>query len=179
MTPQISEELRYPAGRPDRELSLTAAERGELIDQIAALPAQLRAAVAGWTDEQLDTPYRPEGWTARQVVHHLADSHIHSYTRFRFGLAEEQPTIKPYNEAIWADLTDARTAPVEWSLQLVESVHRRWVMLLRSLDESAFRRTVLHPENGVMTLDQVVQTYSWHGRHHVAHIAGLARRRGW
>ncbi|MFN0172928.1 MAG: YfiT family bacillithiol transferase [Bryobacteraceae bacterium] len=175
----MSEELRYPAGHPDRKPNLTAAERRELVDQIAAMPDQLRAAVAGWTDAQLDTPYRPEGWTARQVVHHLADSHMHSYTRFRFGLAEDHPTVKPYDEAAWANLTDARTAPVDWSLQLVESVHRRWVMLMRSLDETSFARTVIHPENGVMTLDQVLQIYSWHGRHHVAHITGLARRSGW
>lgn len=179
MTPHISEDLRYPVGRPERKPNLTAAERAVLVEQIASLPDQLRSAVAGWTDAQLDTPYRPEGWTARQVVHHLADSHMHSSLRFRLGLAEEQPTVKPYDEAVWANLTDARMAPVEWSLQLVESVHRRWVMLLRSLDETAFRRTVFHPENGVMTLDQVVQIYSWHGRHHVAHITGLAGRSGW
>jgi len=135
--------------------------------------------VAGLTDAQLDTPYRPGGWTVRQVVHHLADSHIHSYIRFKLAVTEDQPTIKPYDEARWAELKEARTAPVEVSLDLIDALHRRWVMLLENMTDADFKRAFHHPENGIMPLEPTVEMYAWHGRHHVAHIQALRGRMGW
>jgi hypothetical protein len=171
-------DLRFPIGTFQKRGTLAPAERAECIRQIAETPRLLRAAVAGLSEAQLETPYRPGGWTVRQVVHHLPDSHLNAYVRFRLALTEEQPTIKPYAEARWAELCDARTAPVEMSLVLLASLHERWVMLLRSLGEADFRRTLLHPDNGVMTLDHLLELYAWHGRHHEAHIAGLRRSGG-
>jgi hypothetical protein len=153
--------------------------RPRLIGEIEAAPAQFRAAVQGLTEQQLDTPYRPDGWTVRQVVHHLADSHLNAYIRFRLALTEDQPTIKPYDQSQWAELPDARTAPVETSLQLVDSLHQRLVLLLRSMSDADFARTFLHPKRGVMRLDTCLAMYAWHSRHHAAHIAGLRERMGW
>ncbi len=161
------------------EGEISELQRRKLIAGIAETPARLRAAVARLSPPQLDTPYRPEGWTVRQVVHHLADSHLNSYTRFRLALTEQEPTIKPYDEKLWAELTDARTAPIEPSLTLLESLHHRWVLLMRALSPSEFARTLRHPERGVMTLDEHVCLYEWHGRHHVAHITSLRERMGW
>lgn len=148
--------------------------------EIAAAPDQLRAAVAGLSPAQLDTPYRPNGWTVRQVVHHLPDSHLNAYTRIKLALTEEEPTIKPYEEARWAELPDARTGPVELSLALLEFLHQRWLLLLRNLAAADFARQFRHPEHGRMfALDEALALYAWHGEHHVAHITSLRRRMGW
>jgi hypothetical protein len=139
----------------------------------------MRAAVSGLSTAQLDTPYRDGGWTVRQVVHHVPDSHMNAYTRFRLALTESEPTIKPYDQEAWANLADSRTAPVEWSLALLEALHRRWAAMLESLADEDFSRRFRHPEIGVVTLGEVLGMYSWHGRHHVAHITGLRGRMGW
>jgi len=173
------QDLQYPIGRADRSPSLSAGERAQRIDAIASAPAQLRLAVAGLTDEQLDTPYRPGGWTVRQVVHHVADSHMNASIRFRSGFTEENPTIKPYDQKAWAELPDVRHLPVDVSLRILESMHERLVHLLQAVQPSMFARTIMHPENGPMTLDQVLNVYAWHGRHHAAHITGLRDRQGW
>ena len=173
------EDLRYPIGKVKLETDVTEVQRQQWINEIAQLPAQLKEAVKGWPAAQLDTPYRPEGWTVRQVVHHLADSHIHCYIRFRLGLTEEEPVIKPYHEVTWAELADAKTGPIELSLSLLEAIHGRWVLLLRTLPVSAFARTIRHLERGLMTLDTILNLYSWHGRHHLAHITSLRDRMGW
>lgn len=149
------------------------------VDAIAAAPAGLRAAIRGLSDEQLDTPYRPAGWTVRQLVHHVADSHMNAYTRFRLAFTEENPTIKPYEEAKWAELEDARTMPVDVSLALLDAMHERLVTLLRTAPDSHFQRTLTHPENGPMTVDALLSIYSWHGKHHVAHVTSLRERMKW
>jgi uncharacterized damage-inducible protein DinB len=153
--------------------------RSEFIQRIADAPSELKAAVQGLNDKQLDTPYREGGWTVRQVVHHLPDSHMNSYVRFRLALTEDEPTIKPYNEHLWAELSDARTAPITLSLQLLESLHERWVILLRSLKPADFSRTFRHPEHGARDLDWLLQLYAWHGRHHVAHITSVREKLKW
>ena len=172
-------DLRYPIGPFKFEGNATDGERRRFIDDIEETPARLRAAVEGFSTEQLETPYRPEGWTVRQVVHHLPDSHLNSYIRFRLALTEDEPTIKPYDETQWAELEDARKAPIDLSLTLLESLHRRWVMLLRSLTAADLARTFKHPELGVVSLERNLALYSWHGRHHVAHITSLRERMGW
>lgn len=172
-------DLRYPIGPFKFEGSVTEDQRERFIDQIEGTPAKLRAAVEGLSPEQLDTPYRPGGWTVRQVVHHLPDSHLNSYTRFKLALTEDEPTIKPYYEDRWAELDDARNAPIEISLALLGSLHQRWVLLLRSLAPQDFARTFRHPELGVVSLDKNVSLYAWHGRHHVAHITSLRERMEW
>lgn len=174
----MTSDLRYPIGRPDRTPALEPAERRAAIDAIADAPAKLRAAVAGLTDEQLDTPYRPDGWTVRQLVHHLADSHMNAYVRFRLGLTEHEPVIKPYDEKSWATLPDS-ALPVTGSLALLDALHERWVHLLRNTDDASFARRITHPENGPMSLDSMLGIYSWHGRHHTAHITALRERMGW
>lgn len=175
----MSDDLRYPIGKWTRQPTIDADTCAALIQEIAAAPPALAAAVRGLTDAQLDTPYRPGGWTPRQIVHHVADSHLNAYTRFKLGVTEDHPTIKPYNEATWAETADGRTAPVAVSLAIVENLHRRWVQFLRSLDGAAFARTVQHPDRGPMTLSDLLQLYAWHGRHHTAHITGLRQRMGW
>ncbi|HYM13065.1 MAG TPA: bacillithiol transferase BstA [Bryobacterales bacterium] len=172
-------DLRYPIGRFQFPDAVTQDQRGQFIDDIEAAPALLRAAVAGLSPEQLDTPYRPGGWTVRQVVHHVPDSHMNSYMRFRLALTENEPAIKPYDEKRWAELADARTAPLEPSLALLESLHRRWVLLLRSFQPADFARAFRHPELGLVTLERNLALYAWHGRHHVAHITSLRERMGW
>lgn len=173
------ESLRYPVGRYERPVHVTSQDRAQWLAELEALPAQLRQAVEGLSDEQLDTPYRPGGWTIRQVVHHLPDSHLNSYIRFRFALTEETPLIKPYDEATWAELTDAKSAPVNLSLTLLESLHARWVILLRSLNDAQFARTFRRPDSGDVRLDTALGLYAWHGRHHVGHILNLRKRKGW
>ncbi len=172
-------DLRYPVGKFERVHEVTEVTRREWIEAIAAAPAAVRAAVAGLGDEQLDTPYRPGGWTVRQVVHHLPDSHLNAYVRLKLALTEEEPTIKTYEEARWAELPEARTAPIEVSLALLDALHRRWVMLLEDLPAAAFGRALHHPEWGRMSVDDLLGIYAWHGRHHVAHITGLRERMGW
>jgi len=175
----MEEDLRYPIGKFSVEGEITAARRAEWIEEIAAAPEQMRAALSGLTGDQLETPYRPGGWTLRQLAHHVPDSHMNSYVRFRLALTEDQPTIKPYAEDRWAELSDARTAPVETSLALLDSLHSRWTLLLRSLTDADWIRTFRHPEIGLMTLERNLALYAWHGRHHVAHITRLRERIGW
>jgi len=172
-------DLRYPVGKFNWTGSSTETDRTHYIDSINGTPRRLREAVAGLSDEQLDTAYRPDGWTVRQVVHHLADSHMNAYVRYRLALTENEPTIKPYNEAQWAELIDAKTAPIEVSLLLLKSLHDRWVTLLKSLAPSDWSRTFRHPELGVVSLEKNLALYSWHGRHHVAHITSLRERMTW
>jgi uncharacterized damage-inducible protein DinB len=170
---------RYPIGRLERASALPAEARQQAIDTIAETPARLRAAVAGLNDQQLDTPYRDGGWTVRQLVHHVADSHMHAFLRTRYALAEQAPTITAYDEKAWAELPDTRAMPAEVSLSLLDALHQRWVHLLRATPPASFARTIQHPENGPMTVDSIVNTYSWHGRHHTAHVTGLRERMGW
>lgn len=173
------EALRFPIGPFDPSGSIAADERARYLDSIASTPARLRAAVAGLSDEQLDTPYRPDGWTVRQVVHHVPDSHLNAFVRYKLALTEENPTIKPYDEAAWATLDDARDTPIEVSLQLLEALHDRWDRLMRSMTDADFRRTLEHPEWGELSLDFMTRLYEWHGRHHVAHVTALRNRMGW
>jgi hypothetical protein len=172
--------LRYPIGDFSPPAESGDAERQAAIAVLAALPGNLRAAVSGLSDEQLATPYRPGGWTVRQLTHHVADSHMNAYVRIRLALTEDWPTIKPYEESRWAELADARTLPVEVSLSLLEALHRRWVVLLQSLGEADWQRGYVHPDMGRrQPLDAVLAMYSWHSRHHTAHIAALRSRMGW
>lgn len=172
-------DLRYPIGKFSFEVSLTNPQLQQLIDNIEQTPARLRAAVQGLSDKQLDTPYRPEGWTVRQVVHHVPDSHMNAYVRFKLALTEDEPTIRTYMEERWAELVEAKSAPVDLSLALLETLHKRWVVVLRNLKPEDFKRTFRHPELGVVTLEMNTALYSWHGRHHVAHITALRERMGW
>jgi|SRR5690242_12082504 uncharacterized damage-inducible protein DinB len=174
------DELRYPTGRFQRPTGpLSDTERRKHIDTIASTPQALRRAVEGLSDSQLDTPYRPGGWTVRQVIHHVPDSHLNAYVRFKLALTEERPTIKPYDEARWAELGDVSATPIATSLSLLDTLHERWVKLLRTVAPAEFERELVHPENGVMTLDQLLALYSWHGPHHVAHVTRLRERSGW
>jgi DinB superfamily len=174
----VETDLRYPIGKFHRVESPSDAERRDFIAAIAETPAKLRESISGLNERQLDTPYRPAGWTVRQVVHHLPDSHMNSFVRFKLALTEDEPTIKPYDEARWAELADAK-APVGPSVCLLESLHERWIALLNSLSPSDWARTFRHPERGTMTLSDNLQLYAWHGRHHVAHITALRERNGW
>lgn len=174
----MTSDLRFPIGPDLAPATTTPADRAARIAAIAALPAEFRAAVAGLTDAQLDTPYRPGGWRVRQLVHHLADSHVNGYIRLKLALTEQNPTIKPYAEALWAELADS-ALPVELSLRLLDGVHERWATILRSLAPADFARTYAHPERGPLTLDVALASYVWHGRHHTAHITALRQREGW
>ncbi len=169
---------RYPIGPMPARDATTAEERAAWIREIAAAPALLRQAVSGLDEAQLDTPYREGGWTLRQVVHHVPDSHMNAYVRMKLALTEDRPTIKPYDEARWAELADSR-GPVEGSLVLLDRLHERWVRLWEALDEAQFARTLMHPEIGAVRLDQMLASYAWHGRHHTAHITSLRTRMGW
>ncbi len=169
---------RYPIGKFRRaEANLT--DHAAAIAELTVLPENLRAAVNGLSEAQLETPYREGGWTVRQLVHHVVDSHMNSYIRMRLALTEDWPTIKPYDEKLWAQLFDASTAPVELSLNLIAALHARWVLLLRSLTDEQWQRGYVHPENGRQTLAEAAALYAWHSRHHVAHITELRKRRGW
>jgi uncharacterized damage-inducible protein DinB len=174
-------DLRYPVGKFDWDAPISDADIPRLIALIAETPGALRASVAGLSRDQLETHYRPGGWTVKQVVHHVPDSHMNAYTRFKLALTEDEPTIKPYDEAAWADLADARRVPIEVSLDLMDSLHMRWVALLQSMDPADYNRAFRHPERpGVLlTLRQLLGLYGWHGRHHVGHITSLRKREGW
>ncbi|MEO8482553.1 MAG: YfiT family bacillithiol transferase [Acidobacteriota bacterium] len=173
------EDLRFPVGDFAPPSEFNHAVRGELISQIDETPAALRGAVHRLTAEQLQTPYREGGWTLAQVVHHLPDSHANAYVRFRLALTESEPTVKPYNEAKWAELTDAASSDIESSLLMLEGIHQRWVSLLRRLTPEQWTTGFYHPERGRVTLENTLALYAWHGRHHVAHINGLRSRMGW
>ena len=175
---ESSQDLRFPTGKFQRPAELDARGRTNAIDIIAATPARLREAVNGLTPEQIETPYRPGGWTVRQVVHHVPDSHLNAFIRFKLALTEDTPTIKPYDEARWADLADT-TVPIATSLTLLEAVHERWIALLRAMTPADFERQLVHPETGRQRLDQVLALYAWHGPHHVAHVTSLRQRMGW
>ncbi len=172
-------DLRYPIGEFQFNGNASEKDRGKLLDIIESTPAKMRAAVKGFSEKQFDTPYRPGGWTVRQVVHHVPDSHLNAYIRFKLALTEEMPTIKPYDEQAWAKLEDSRTTPIETSLTLLDSVHQRMTILLRSLKTADFGRKFNHPERGPMTVDSLLALYAWHGPHHVAHITELRKREGW
>jgi hypothetical protein len=178
-TQAVAPDLRFPIGPLKPEATYSDAQRSAMIQDIADLPIKLRAALAGLNDQQLDTPYRDGGWTVRQTVHHLADSHVNSYIRFRFAATENNPTIMPYNEAVWAELPDAKHDPVEVSLKLLEGLHHRWVALLRSFRPEDWKRTLVHPERGQLDMSTNLAIYSWHSKHHVAHITELRKRKGW
>ena len=175
----ISADLRFPIGRYHSVREISSDQREEWIRELEALPGNLRSAVAGLSQTQLDTPYRPGGWTVRQVVHHLPDSHINSYCRFRLALTEHTPMVKTYEESLWAELPDARNSAVEPSLVLLEGLDGRFTALLRSMTEADFSRAFLHPELGEIRLDWTLGLYAWHSRHHVAHITNLRLREGW
>jgi uncharacterized damage-inducible protein DinB len=173
------DDLRYPIGRFSPPASSTSGIRAAQINTLRSLPDRLRSAVNGLNDSQIDTPYREGGWTVRQLVHHVFDSHANCYMRFKLALTEDWPTIKPYDEAAWAELADSKQMPVEVSLNLIDSLHARWVNLLDSLSEDDFRKGFNHPERGRQNLATTLALYDWHSRHHTAHITGLRARQGW
>ncbi len=176
----MTDDLRYPIGNFSYPGPATPADRRDRISRIERAPAELRAAVRGLSETQLDTRYRPGGWTVRQVLHHVPDSHLNALTRFKLALTEDTPTIRPYDEARWAELGDVRGTPIDTSLRLLEALHERLVILLRSLEPAQFERTLFHPErNATMTLDELLALYAWHGQHHAAHITSLRDREGW
>lgn len=174
----MTDDLRYPIGKFSWPAQpLTDGERRSAISDIAATPAKIRAAVKGLSEKQLDTPYRPGGWTVRQVVHHLPDSHLNAYTRFKLAMTEDNPVIKPYDESAWAELPDGRGPHVAESLALLEALHARWVFLLERMQPSDFQRPLKHPEHDrKLTLDMMLAMYAWHGKHHVAHVNNLRQR---
>jgi hypothetical protein len=173
------EELQYPIGRFDWTGQTTQGNRSEWLQIIAQTPSSLRAAIAGLTPEQLDVPYRDGGWTIRQVVHHYADDHLNSYIRFKLALTEDAPLIKGYSESLWAELPDARSGPVEPSLQFLSALHERWVTGFKSLQETDWQRTFVLPSRGPVSVHRLAALYAWHGLHHVAHITRLRERSGW
>ena len=172
-------DLSYPIGRFDVQRSIASEERPTLIGIIESAPGRFRGAVQGLNESQLETRYRPGGWTVRQVVHHVAESHMHASLRFRWALIDDNPAVKAYDEAKWAELYDARTSPVEPSLLALEGLHERWVSLMRSMTEAQFARTFEHSELGPLSLDRVLALYAWHSRHHSSHITSLRERMGW
>ncbi len=178
-TPSGGNDPRYPIGRHKRPDTISLEDRDYAVEAIALLPENLRNALDRLNEAQIDTPYREGGWTVRQLVHHIADSHMHAFARIRFALTENTPTILPYNEQTWSLLHDAAVAPVEWSLELIEALHARWVMLLNHLTSDQWQRSYLHPENGPTTVEEAVLLYAWHSRHHTAHIHHLRAHRGW
>jgi uncharacterized damage-inducible protein DinB len=173
------EDLRFPVGKFHYDGPPSDQQKQTFLSEIEQTPTMLRTVVKGLSDSQLDTPYRPDGWTVRQVVHHVPDSHLNAYVRFKLGLTEDDPTIKPYAEDRWAELSDTEATPIEVSLTLLDSLHDRWMRLLRSLTPEQWKRTFRHPEMGPMTLEKTLALYAWHGRHHVAHITELRKRMSW
>lgn len=174
----MSEDLRYPIGNFDKNFEFTPELKKQFIGDIEELPNNINTAIENLNDEQLDTPYRPGGWTVRQTVHHVADSHLNALTRFKLALTEDVPTIRPYDEARWAELGDS-FLPLESSLRIIEGLHLRWTTLLTSMSDEDFSRKLNHPDSGEWTLKQMLGLYSWHSRHHTAHITKLREREGW
>ena len=175
----MQKDPRYPIGKFDYNITVTKEMRSEFIKTIEALPSQLRKEVENLSQQQLDTPYRDDGWTIRQVVHHIPDSHINSYVRFKLALTEDNPQIKTYEEHLWSELQDTFNTPIEVSLNLLESLHKRWVILLNSLTDEQFEKTFQHPEWKNITLSKTLALYSWHSKHHLAHITELKKKMGW
>ncbi|MEO6132969.1 MAG: YfiT family bacillithiol transferase [Saprospiraceae bacterium] len=172
----LLEDLKYPVGKFDWSAEISEQERNQAIKKIAAFPSRIRSTVSDLTDEQLNTPYRPDGWTVRQVVHHLADSHMNAYIRFKLALTEDNPVIKPYKEAEWAKLPDSKLSP-DVSLSLLEGVHKRWVTMMDYMNESQWELGFTHPEhNRFMVLNKAVAMYAWHCEHHLGHVTGLMER---
>jgi hypothetical protein len=169
----------YPIGKFEMPKEVTPARRQEAIEEVASTPAKMRAAVKGLNDAQLDTPYRQGGWTVRQVVHHVPDSHLNAYVRLKLALTEEKPTIKPYDQEAWAKLADSNSTPIEVSLTLLNTVHERWDRIWRSLRPEQFARPLIHPESGERNVDWLLFLYEWHGKHHAAHITELRKQKGW
>jgi uncharacterized damage-inducible protein DinB len=176
--PRMTEDLRFPTGQFQFNPDITTQTRAKAIDAIRRTPSALRAAVNGLNDTRLDTPYRPGGWTVRQLVHHVPESHMNAFVRFKLALTEDNPTIKPYDEDLWAKTKDVKAA-IAPSLTLLEALHDRWVTLLDGMEAADFTRPLQHPERGPMTLDSMLQLYAWHGPHHVAHVTALREREGW
>jgi uncharacterized damage-inducible protein DinB len=175
----VSENLQYPIGKYIKPEYIDAEQRERFIQEIAAAPKELRKAVEGLNESQLNTPYREGGWAVRQVVHHLPDSHINAYVRLKLALTEHEPDVKTYKEALWAELPDVKTVPIETSLVLLDAIHARWIACLRGLSLDAFEKKFRHPAMGLMSLNEQLALYAWHGKHHVAHIANLRQRMGW
>lgn len=174
----MNEDLRYPIGNFDKSIEITPENRQQLIEAIEELPEKIKSATTDLSDEQLDTPYRPSGWTVRQTVHHVADSHLNSFMRFKLALTEELPTIRPYFEDRWAELADSRM-PIDVSIKIIEGIHARWTNLLQSMSEEDFNKQLNHPDSGVWTLEKMLALYGWHSRHHTAHINNLRIRNNW
>ena len=174
----MSQDLRFPIGEFDTGIEITPAIRKEFIETISSLPEKLIDAVGNLSDQQIDTEYRPEGWTVRQLVHHIADSHLNAYSRFKLALTEENPTIRPYAEAEWAKLSDSRM-PLESSIKIIQGIHARWTEILQSMTDVDFQRKLHHPETGDWTLEKMLGSYDWHSKHHLAHITELVKRENW
>jgi uncharacterized damage-inducible protein DinB len=175
----VSENLQYPIGKYKKPEHIDAGQRERFIQEIAAAPKELRKAVEGLNESQLNTPYREGGWTVRQVVHHLPDSHMNAYVRLKLALTEHEPAVKTYEEALWSELPDVKTVPIEISLALLDALHVRWIACLRGLVGDAFEKKFWHPAMGFMSLNEQLALYAWHGKHHVAHITSLRQRMGW
>jgi hypothetical protein len=175
----MTNDPRFPIGKFHFNGNMTEQQKAQCLDDIEQTPMRLRAAVHGLDNQQLDTPYRDGGWTIRQVVHHVPDSHMNSYVRFKLALTENEPTIRPYMENLWAELPEAKSAPIEPSLALLDSLHNRWMLALRGIKPEEWKRNLRHPEMGLLSLEKTLALYSWHGRHHVAHITELRKRMGW
>ncbi len=176
----ITDDLRYPIGKYSTPQNITSSDREKFLAIIEQLPSKMIEAIQGLNDAQLDTPYRENGWTVRQVVHHVVDSHVNAYIRFKFALTEDNPTIKPYNENLWAELPEAKTGAVEISLPFIDAIHHRWVIMMKSMSEDQWARTYIHPEKKVTSrLDEVLSLYAWHSEHHTAHITSLRKRMNW
>ena len=178
MSSTSTSDLSYPIGKFQWAGPNTETERAAFVQQIALLPQRLRAAVATLNESQIDTPYRPGGWTVRQTVHHIADSHMNAYIRFKLALTENEPVVKPYDEKAWANLPDSKL-PLEVSLKMIDGLHERWAVVLRNMTPPDFNRKLSHPELGIVELDRYVALYAWHSRHHVAHITSLRERERW
>jgi uncharacterized damage-inducible protein DinB len=174
----MSEDLRFPIGKFDKSIEITAEIRQQLTQIIAELPEKINSATKSLSDAQLDTPYRPGGWTVRQTVHHIADSHLNSFIRFKLALTEDVPTIRPYFEDRWAELADSRM-PIDVSIKIIEGIHARWTNLLESMSEKDFNKQLDHPDSGVWTLERMLALYGWHSRHHTAHITNLLEKNNW
>ena len=175
----INENHQYPIGKYKKPDYFNAAQREKFIKEIAAAPKELRNAVEGLDDSQLNTQYREDGWTVRQVVHHIPDSHMNAYIRLKLALTEHEPVVKPYEEALWAELPDVKTVLIDISLVLLDSIHARWIACLRGLTVETFEKKFRHPALGLMSLDEQLALYAWHGKHHIAHITNLRQRMGW